>query len=72
MSELKRHGYRIGPSTLYPMLHRMQEDGYLLSEKRKEKGRIRIYYRTTPKGKLASSLIKPKINELVSEVLEKD
>ncbi len=72
MKELKKHGYRIGPGTLYPTLHRMQQDGYLLSEKRKENGRMRIYYRATPKGRLALSRIKPKISELVSEVLEND
>lgn len=70
--ELRRHGYRIGPGTLYPTLHRMQQDGYLVSEKRKENGRMRIYYRTTPRGRLVLSRIKPRIGELVSEVLESD
>lgn len=27
--ELERHGYRIGPGTLYPMLHRLETRGYL-------------------------------------------
>lgn len=71
MNELKRHGYHIGPGTLYPTLHKMQQDGYLQSEKRKEDGRMRIYYRTTPKGKLALSKVTPKINELISEILER-
>lgn len=71
MKELKRHGYHIGPGTLYPTLHKMQQDGYLQSEKRKEDGRMRIYYRTTSKGKLALSKVRPKINELISEILER-
>src|SRR5688500_12562173 len=29
--ELRRHGYRIGPGTLYPLLHRMEAKGYLRS-----------------------------------------
>ncbi len=70
MKELKKHGYRIGPGTLYPTLHRMQQSGYLVSEKRKEGGRMRIYYRATPKGKTALSHVLPKIGELVSEVME--
>lgn len=70
MKELKRHGYRIGASTLYPTLHRMQKAGYLQSEKRTEKGRQRIYYTATPKAEKALSDIKPKISELVSEVLK--
>ena len=27
--ELRRHGYRIGPGTLYPLLHRMEQRGCL-------------------------------------------
>lgn len=72
MEELKRHGYRIGPGTLYPTLHKMQQDGYLRSEKRKENGRVRIYYKTTSKGKSVLSNVRPKISELVSEILEND
>ena len=70
MDELKRHGYRIGPSTLYPTLHKLQESGYLKSEKRNEGGKMRIYYRATPKGKLVLSRIKPKIDKLISEITE--
>ena len=29
--ELAGHGYKISPGTLYPMLHRMQQDGLLTS-----------------------------------------
>ena len=29
--ELRNHGYKIGPGTLYPLLHRMEEKGYLRS-----------------------------------------
>lgn len=69
MKELKRHGYRVGPGTLYPTLHRMQKDGYLQGVKRTENGRMRIYYRATAKGRQALSQVRPKIGELVSEVL---
>lgn len=72
MNELKRHGYRIGPSTLYPTLHKMQEGGYLLSKKKNENGRMKIYYKATPRGKIALDRIKPKITELVSEIMEND
>jgi DNA-binding PadR family transcriptional regulator len=70
IKELNRHGYRIGPGILYPMLHRMQQDGYLQSQKRIENGKMRIYYKATVKGKQAFSNVKPKISELVSEVME--
>jgi hypothetical protein len=29
IDELKRHGYRLGPGTLYPILHHLEEAGYL-------------------------------------------
>lgn len=71
MDELRRHGYRIGPGTLYPILHKMQDSGYLKGEKTVENGRMRIYYRITPRGRSALKNIRPKIGELVSEVLNK-
>lgn len=70
MKELRRHSYSIGPGTLYPTLHKMQQDGYLECEKRTEKGRVKIYYKATQKGRRALHKLKPKISELVSEVLD--
>ena len=70
MKELRRHGYSIGPGTLYPVLHRMEKGGYLKKERSVRDGRMRIYYKITPKGRLALEGIKPKIDEVVSEVLE--
>ncbi|HEX6067228.1 MAG TPA: PadR family transcriptional regulator [Nitrososphaera sp.] len=70
MKELKRHGYRIGPGTLYPTLHKMHEDGYLESEKRTVDGRARIYYKATSKGRQALRYVRPRIDELVSEVMD--
>jgi DNA-binding PadR family transcriptional regulator len=29
IEELAHYGYRLSPGTLYPMLHKMQRDGYL-------------------------------------------
>jgi PadR family transcriptional regulator, regulatory protein PadR len=28
MRELRRHGYRVGAGTLYPMLHQLEEAGF--------------------------------------------
>ena len=41
MEELKHHGYRIGPGTLYPLLHGMERDGLLKSELKNITGRRR-------------------------------
>jgi len=47
----------------------MVEDGYLESKKRAERGRVKICFKATSKGSFALKQVKPKINELVSEVL---
>jgi len=66
--ELARHGYSLSPGTLYPMLHRLEEDGFLQSEKEVVKGKVRKYYRATETGKQALADAHAKVLELVSEV----
>lgn len=69
IDELKRHGYKISPGTLYPTLHSLEKSGYLKSHGIVENGRIRKYYRITSKGKRALEKSKDKMKELVKEVL---
>lgn len=69
MRELARHGYKIGPSTIYPILYRLTQEGYLKSEIRVEGGRMRKYYRITAQGEKALEQCKEKISQLVEEVL---
>ena len=68
--ELARHGYKVSPGTLYPVLHRLEEQGYLESESRVVNGRVRKYYQATTEGKGALERSKQKIRELVTEVIE--
>ncbi|HHT9126018.1 MAG TPA: PadR family transcriptional regulator [Candidatus Brocadiia bacterium] len=70
MRELNRHGYNVGSGTLYPILHRLLNDGYLALREENVSGKIRKYYRITAKGKRALKECKDKIHELVSEVIE--
>ena len=72
IKELARHGYNISPGTLYPMLHRLAENGYLESSSRLVNGRVRKYYQATAKGKLVLEKSRKKIRELVTEVLEEE
>ncbi|MGP0069358.1 MAG: PadR family transcriptional regulator [Isosphaeraceae bacterium] len=69
MDELGRHGYEVGAGTLYPMLHQLEEAGYLTSETEVVAGKHRRYYRATPDGAAALEAAKVKLRELVSEVL---
>lgn len=69
MEELERHGYRMSPGTLYPILHQMESNGFLSPEKTVIGGKIRKYYRITEEGKLALSHSYEKIRELSQELM---
>jgi DNA-binding PadR family transcriptional regulator len=66
----RRHGYALGPGTLYPLLHGMSAAGYLIREDRVVSGKVRKYYRATDAGRTALAAAQDKIRELVDEVLE--
>ncbi len=66
--ELARHGYTLSPGTLYPILHRLETQGYLVSEKRVISGRTRKYYRTTPQGQAVLRQALHAARELLSEI----
>lgn len=67
--ELARHGYDLSPGTLYPVLHGLERAGYVQCETRVVNGKMRKYYRTTPRGEQALEEAREKIHELVTEVL---
>lgn len=70
IEELEEHGYKLSPGTLYPILHAMQDAGYLRSEVEVVAGRKRKYYRATPSGRKALRELKKKIRELSDEMFE--
>src|SRR5579871_6848653 len=67
--ELARHGYELSSGTLYPILHDLEKAGLLASEQEQVQGKIRKYYRITDEGRNALVLLRPKVRELVNEVL---
>lgn len=69
IGELGRHGYKLSPGTLYPILHKLEKETLLKSYTENVDGKIRKYYRTTSKGVKALSRIKEKINELAGEIM---
>ncbi|WP_243269994.1 PadR family transcriptional regulator [Thermanaerosceptrum fracticalcis] len=69
IQELAHHGYEISPGTLYPTLHSLEKNGYLVKEDRVVDGKVRKYYSITDKGREALAEARLKIKELVSEVL---
>jgi DNA-binding PadR family transcriptional regulator len=70
MDELRHHGYEIGPGTLYPVLHKMAEAGYLAREQRLVNGKVRKYYTITAEGRQALAEARQQLGELVREVLQ--
>ena len=68
--ELSRHGYQLSPGTLYPTLHRLEQDGYLERQSKVVAGKVRNYYVFTEKGDGALNEARSKIRELVTEVIE--
>ena len=53
MEELAHHGYRIGPGTLYPLLHGLERSGLLKSVLKNVGGHSRRVYKITSAGKKA-------------------
>lgn len=69
IAELRRHGYELSPGSMYPLLHQLEEAGYLRRIDRIVKGKVRKYYAITHAGAGALADARQKIGELVGEVL---
>jgi len=67
--ELARHRHRISPGTLYPTLHRMEDEGLLRSHTKVVEGRRRRLYAATPRGRRALEQARRTLRELAAEVL---
>ena len=70
IEELGRHGYRLSAGTLYPILHALEDKGYLRSREERSGKTGRRLYRATPAGRRALERAKEKVRELFGELLE--
>src|SRR5262245_2859395 len=70
IEELARHGYRLSPGALYPLLHGMEGKGYMRSSEDGGGRQPRRVYRATTKGRKALAAAKVKVRGLFSELLE--
>jgi PadR family transcriptional regulator len=68
IQELGRHGYRLGPGTIYPLLHSMERRGWLRSEKQLVGGHRRKVYRATAAGRRALIQAREQVRELAAEM----
>lgn len=70
IDELRRHGYHIGPGTLYPILHTLDEKGYLVARQVAAGKSRRKVYRLTTKGRRAFLDARERVRELFGELFE--
>lgn len=69
IDELAHHGYRLSPGTLYPMLHSMENKGYLTSRKENQGRAHRRLYRATDFGREGLAVAKRQLLELAGEAM---
>lgn len=72
IEELARHGYKLSPGTLYPILHGLEQKGYLRSSQKRLGKSLRRIYRATPAGRKALAAAKQRVHELFGELFEND
>jgi PadR family transcriptional regulator, regulatory protein PadR len=71
LNELRRHGYNISPGTLYPILKRMEENGWLRSESDPAAGpKSPRWYFLTEKGRAVLTHVTVQVEELHRELTE--
>ena|SRR5688572_12320198 len=70
LEELREHGYRVSPGTLYPLLARMEKLGWLerVKIRRKQSPKDAQPYRATVAGRRALREVEARLRELISEV----
>lgn len=67
IDELASHGYRLSPGTLYPMLSKLERDGYLTSATEREGRTSRKFYTITEKGREGLEVARACLRELKGE-----
>jgi DNA-binding PadR family transcriptional regulator len=68
LQELAEHGHRLSPGTLYPMLARMEKNGWLRSRGERT-GKERKDYRITPAGRRLLRGLREEVVELHREIV---
>ncbi|MEW6071002.1 MAG: PadR family transcriptional regulator [Planctomycetota bacterium] len=70
LRELRHHGYEVSPGTLYPLLARLEQRGWLRSKVDPQGGpRARREYTLTRKGQRILALLRGQVEELYREVV---
>jgi PadR family transcriptional regulator, regulatory protein PadR len=68
IEELSGRGYRLGPGTIYPLLHGMERRGWLRSKETWVSGHRRKVYAATSAGRRALAQARHQVRELFEEM----
>src|ERR687891_693397 len=69
LAELRRHGYDISPGTLYPLLKRMERNGWLKCKVEGNGLRARRFYHLTAAGRAVLDVVREFVDELHEEIV---
>ncbi len=69
LKELRHHGYEVSPGTLYPLLKRMEKNGWLTSKADASRGpKAPRAYTITREGRAVLKIVRKQLKELGVEV----
>lgn len=68
MEEMRTHGFKVGPSSLYPILHKLLEEKDVTVTNRLVNGKIRKCYRATRKGQEEAEEVIERLSFLLRKV----
>ena len=69
LEELRHHGYDVSPGTLYPLLKRMEKNGWLTSTADDTRGpKAPRSYKITKEGRAVLKIVQKQLRELGVEV----
>jgi PadR family transcriptional regulator, regulatory protein PadR len=68
VEELTRGKIKLTYGALYPILHKLEKDGSLVTASENYNNRIRIYYSLTPKGHTVISEKIKELNEFIESI----
>jgi DNA-binding PadR family transcriptional regulator len=69
LKKLKQHGYDVSPGTLYPLLKRMEKNGWLTSKADLKKGpKAPRAYSITRNGRAVLKIVRKQLRELGVEI----
>ena len=67
---LGSRGYKLSAGTLYPLLHGLEEKGYLVSSTIRKGSAERRMYKATKHGRVALAAAKGKVRKLFGDLFE--